>query len=87
MQLSETIVIPIIIAVVELAKGLGLPKKFSAIVSVVVGILIGIFYLTPMDIKQGVLEGVIYGLTAAGLYSGAKNTYEQLRVNKDGGTQ
>jgi L-cystine uptake protein TcyP (sodium:dicarboxylate symporter family) len=82
MQLNESILVPIIMAIVELAKGLGIPKKFSALLSVVIGIALGVFYLHPMDIKLGILEGVVYGLTASGLYSGAKNTFQQLRDNK-----
>lgn len=83
MQFNDSIVVPIIMAIVELAKGLGLPKKFSALVSVVIGIAAGVFYLSPQDIKMGIFQGIIYGLTAAGLYSGAKNTYEQLTSPKD----
>jgi L-cystine uptake protein TcyP (sodium:dicarboxylate symporter family) len=83
MQFNDSIVIPIIIAMVELVKGLGLPKKFSALLSVVLGIAAGIFYLSPQDIKMGIFEGIIYGLTAAGLYSGAKNTYQQMMSSKD----
>jgi L-cystine uptake protein TcyP (sodium:dicarboxylate symporter family) len=69
-------------SIVELFKGLGIPRKFSALLSVVIGIVIGIFYLHPMDIKLGIFEGIIYGLTASGLYSGTKNTFQQFRYNK-----
>lgn len=79
MQLNESIVIPIIVSIVELGKGLGLPKKFSALLAVLSGVAIGIFYLHPQDIRLGVFEGIVYGLSASGLYSGAKNTMEQIR--------
>lgn len=84
MQLNDSIVIPIIISIVELAKGLGVPKKFSALIALVTGLLIGIFYLHPTEIKLGILEGVILGLSASGLYSGAKNTMEQIRSSRIG---
>lgn len=84
MQLNESIIVPIIIAIVELFKGLGVPSKFSALIAVLVGIVIGLIYLHPMDIKYGVFDGVIYGLTAAGLYSGTKNAMEQMRNGKKG---
>lgn len=83
MQFSESIVVPIIMSIVELAKGLGVPKKYSAILSVIIGIAIGIFYLHPMNIKYGIFDGVVYGLTASGLYSGAKNTIQQFRDNRN----
>ncbi|MGB7604359.1 MAG: hypothetical protein WBL93_02665 [Lutisporaceae bacterium] len=79
MQFNESIIIPIIIAIVELIKGIGLPQKFSALAAVVIGVVIGVIYLHPIDIKYGIFEGVVFGLTAAGLYSGTKNTYQQIR--------
>jgi L-cystine uptake protein TcyP (sodium:dicarboxylate symporter family) len=82
MQLNDSIVVPIIISIVELAKGLGVPKKFSALIAVVTGVIIGIFYLHPLDIKLGILEGTILGLSASGLYSGTKNTMEQIRNSR-----
>lgn len=84
MQLNESIIIPIIIAVVELFKGLGVPTKFSALISVLVGVVVGLIYLHPGDVKYGIFDGVIYGLTAAGLYSGTKNTFEQIRNSRNG---
>ena len=82
MQISESILIPIIMSVVELVKGLGFPRKFSALLSVIIGIAIGVFYLHPMNIKLGIFECAVYGLTASGLYSGTKNTFQQMRYNK-----
>lgn len=79
MEFGESVVVPVIISLIELLKGLGLPAKFSALASVIIGALIGIFYLEPKDIKIGLFKGVIYGLTASGLYSGTKNTVQQLR--------
>lgn len=79
MSFNETIVVPVIMAIVQLAKGLGLPRKFSAITAVLAGAIIGIFYIEPRDIKIGIFKGVVYGLTASGLYSGTKNTVQQMR--------
>ena len=83
MHMSETVVVPIIISIVELTKGLGLPKKFSAVIAVIIGALIGVFFVEPQSIKIGIFKGIVYGLTASGLYSGTKNTYEQIKSQKD----
>lgn len=83
MNLNETVVVPIIISIVELAKGLGLPKKFSALLALLAGALLGIFFVDPLCFRTGLIKGIVYGLTASGLYSGAKNTIEQVRNNKD----
>jgi cell shape-determining protein MreD len=79
MEFSESIVVPVLLSVVELLKGLGLPSKFAALTAVILGALIGVFYLEPRDIKAGLFKGVVYGLSASGLYSGTKNTVQQLR--------
>ena len=78
MNISETLVVPIIVSLTQLAKGLGLPKKFCALAAVVIGVIIGVFFLKPLCIKAGVFKGIVYGLSASGLYSGTKNTIEQV---------
>ncbi|KUO73607.1 MAG: hypothetical protein APF77_15420 [Clostridia bacterium BRH_c25] len=83
MNLNETVLIPIIMSIVEMVKGLGLPRKFSALVAVVVGVLLGIFFVEPHCLRVGILKGIVYGLTASGLYSGTKNTFEQMKSNRD----
>ena len=78
MNISETLVVPIIVSLTQLAKELGLPKKFYALAAVVIGVIIGVFFLEPQCIKTGVFKGIVYGLSASGLYSGTKNTIEQV---------
>ena len=80
MSIYDVAVIPLIVGIVELFKQIGLPSKFSAIVAVVLGIVIGIIYLSPDDIKKGILLGISLGLAASGLYSGTKSTVEGVKV-------
>lgn len=82
MNINESVVIPVIMSLVELAKGLGMPKKFSSLLAVVIGTIIGVIFVEPQCMKIGIFKGIIYGLTASGLYSGAKNTYEQVKTRK-----
>jgi len=79
---SEAIIILVIIAIIEVLKGLGLPKRFAPLISLILGILAGIFYLDHPELKVRIFQGVVYGLSAAGLYSGAKNTLEEIRFRK-----
>ncbi len=79
MTIYDVAIIPFIVGVVELLKEIGLPSKFAAIISAVIGIIIGIVYLSPDDIKRGVLVGLALGLAASGLYSGTKSTVDGLR--------
>ena len=50
MNISETLVVPIIVSLTQLAKELGLPKKFCALAAVVIGVIIGVFFLEPQCI-------------------------------------
>lgn len=72
-EVTDAVLIPIIVALIELAKGLGLPAKFSPVLGVVLGIAGGIFYIAPGEIAYGLIVGLMMGLSASGLYSGTKN--------------
>ncbi|MDD2480519.1 MAG: hypothetical protein WCY24_08640 [Lutispora sp.] len=79
---NEAIIIPVIMAVIEILKGLGLPKRFGALAALLLGMVIGVFYLDYPQMKIRIFRGVIYGLSAAGLYSGTKNTIEEVRTRR-----
>ncbi|MGB4385884.1 MAG: hypothetical protein WBI88_03945 [Caldicoprobacterales bacterium] len=76
MAVYDVLIVPFIVGIVELVKKLGLPSKFCPVVSVVLGVIIGLVYISPNDIAQGILVGASLGLSAVGLYSGTKNTKE-----------
>lgn len=79
MEAYDVALIPIITGLVGVFTQLGLRKKFAPIVSLILGLLIGIFYVHPGDIKGGILVGLMLGLSAVGLYSGTKNTKELVK--------
>lgn len=72
-------IVPLIIGLVEAAKRVGLPSKWSPVLAVVLGLLAGIMLLFPEDLRQGVVVGLALGLSATGLYSGAKNIHEEVK--------
>lgn len=76
MEYTDVLLIAVIVGLVELLKKLNLPHKLLPVASLVFGLIGGVFYLFPHDIKAGLLMGVIMGLSASGLYSGVKNTVE-----------
>lgn len=80
-------VVPIIVAIVQALKMTGkLPNKFAPLVSIAVGILVGfIFRHDTQNLSQTILAGVIYGLSASGLYSGIKTTAHATPSDTDGG--
>lgn len=73
-QVTDVVLIAVIIGLVEVASRVGLPKKAAPAVSIALGIAGGIVYISPGDPKTGIIAGIIIGLSSIGLYSGAKNT-------------
>ena len=79
--MNEAVLIPATLALVEAIKKAGLPKKYAPLASIAFGVLItGIFY----NFKSGfLLEGLIVGLSASGLFSQAKTALENFKNNKE----
>lgn len=73
-------VVPIVIAVTQALKMTGWVKdKYAPLVSIAIGMLIGfIADHNSADLTNTLLNGVIYGLSASGLYSGVKETTEAM---------
>lgn len=82
MNVTDIVLIPVIIGLIEVMKAYGLPKKLMPIFALIFGIGGGVFYLFPQDWKSGILGGIIMGLSASGLYSGSKTI-----VRKDDGEE
>lgn len=74
-------VIPVIVAVIELAKLLGYPKEHAPILAVVLGLVasFGLQYYGDTVIYEAAVQGLIAGLSAVGLYSGVKNEVEAIK--------
>ncbi|SDV99726.1 hypothetical protein SAMN05444487_1016 [Marininema mesophilum] len=70
--------VPLIMGMVELAKMWGLPVKWSALLSVGIGLVAGVFIVSPEEWVQGVVVGLAMGLSATGLYSGTKNIHQDI---------
>ena len=66
--METSILSPIIIGLVWVFNGLGLPKRFSPLLAIGIGLLMAWSY------NQDLWQGVAAGLVAVGLYSGTKAT-------------
>jgi len=71
-EVYNVAIIPLILGLVELFKRAGISTRWSPFIAVVLGVLAGIFYIST-DIKEGIIIGLMLGLSASGLYSGAKS--------------
>lgn len=83
MEVYDVALVPLILAVVQMCKGLGLPKKLSPVVASLLGVVAGVVYVAPGNVTEGVLVGLSLGLAAAGLYSGTKNVKEEVTKEDD----
>lgn len=72
----KLIIIPVIVGILEVFKKLGLPTKYVPLVSLMFGILASIS-LNGLAVEY-FIQGLIFGLSACGLYSGAKATIEEV---------
>lgn len=67
-------IVPIIIALVGLCRLIGLPSKVAPVASILFGVVLT--YLVPEIVvwQEIVIQGLLAGLLASGLYSGGKAT-------------
>lgn len=79
MEIYDVAIVPLIMGVTELFKIVGLPNKFAALLSAVLGVVIGLVYVAPENPPKAILVGLSMGLAASGLYSGTKNTVEGVK--------
>lgn len=77
MEYTDVLLIAVIVGMVELLKQLNFPHKLLPVASLLLGVVGGVAYLHPGDIKAGILMGIIMGLSASGLYSGGKTMVEK----------
>lgn len=80
MEIYDISIVPVIIGLVQLFKMAGLKTKYAPFAAILLGLLFGVFYFNN-SIKDGILLGLVFGLSASGLYSGGKHI-----VDKNGET-
>lgn len=75
-QVYDIAIIPLIVAVVGIISMMGVPAKYLPIVALVLGVLVGVFYIAPGDLPKGIISGIVAGVAAIGTHSGVKNTVQ-----------
>lgn len=65
--------IPVIVGLVQVIKGIGLPSKYAPIASIALGV--GVLAIVGLTWQAYLIQGIIVGLSAAGLYSGGKAVF------------
>lgn len=78
-SIYDIALIPLVVAIVGLFTKAGVPSKYLPFIAVVLGLLLGLFYVNPEDPKEAILSGIVIGLSAIGGYSGVKNTIQGVK--------
>ena len=68
---QESIYIPVILAITELVKRMGVPSKLAPIVAIILGIASAFLGANSYSIELA-LQGMALGLGASGLWSGSR---------------
>ncbi|MBX5490800.1 MAG: hypothetical protein IRZ14_06555 [Chloroflexi bacterium] len=79
-EIAGVAVVPLIVGLVEAAKGVGLAPRWAPLLAVGLGVAISVSYrvaaaggaLAAEALVAAALSGLALGLAAAGLYSGAR---------------
>jgi hypothetical protein len=80
-----SLALPLTIGVVQLLKEAGLPGRWAGLAALATGLLAGLgcalagvgeVAITTESIRLAILTGAIAGLSAAGVWSGAKALYD-----------
>lgn len=64
---------PIVIGLVQIIKQTGLPQKAAPFAAIGIGILVAAGFSSGFSV-EAILEGIVAGLSAAGLYDTGKAT-------------
>lgn len=68
------VAVPIVLGLVQVAKTSGLPTKWAPLLSVIFGV-VAAYGIAGFDFTGAVaIQGLIVGLSSAGLWSGVKTT-------------
>jgi hypothetical protein len=80
--------VPLVVAITEVFKMSGFNTKFAPMISLVMGLAMSFLVNMDSGISQIIISGIVYGLSASGLYSSVKTTSNirgvvPLRTNKE----
>lgn len=78
----EVILVPVLIGLLEVIKKTGFNSKFIPALAIVLGVVLGVIY-SGCELKEGILMGIVVGLSSVGLYSGVDNTLKGVKSFKD----
>jgi uncharacterized membrane protein len=76
----QTVLIPVVIGLVAVAKVSGVSDRWAALSAVVLGLILAFILGIGGSWGSIILSGIVVGLSACGLYSGVKATFSKPTV-------
>lgn len=71
-MIEITVIIAVIIGLGQILKQVGVPNKFLPVISLVLGIIGGVFFGGAETMEGNIMTGLMIGLSASGLYDQTK---------------
>ena len=72
-MLQVATLIPIIVGISQVIKNIGFPSKFIPLLNVLIGVGISFLVFEGIGWHEQVLQGLVVGLSASGIYDQSKN--------------
>lgn len=69
--MEMAVFIAVVVGLSQITKNVGLASKYVPLLNLAFGVILGVSFLSG-DIKANVLQGLIIGLSASGLYDQSK---------------
>lgn len=83
--LSSAVAVPVVVALVQVVKLTHLIKdKYAPFISLLMGILLAFLLAQTLvgNIAETILTGIMFGLSASGLYSGVRSSAEAIKLDR-----
>ena len=77
LELYGVMAIPLVTGTVQMLTSAGFPKKLAPLISLALGVAVGMLGFSDGNISQGVVVGCAIGLSASGFYSAVKMPFKK----------
>lgn len=65
--------VPMVVGISQVLKNAGVPAKLIPLVNLVLGVGISLIFFADLGIKDSILQGLVAGLSAGGMYDQSRN--------------
>ena len=77
LSLYGVMAIPLVTGIVEMLTSMGFSKRFAPLISLIVGVAVGVIGFSDGSTLKGIVVGCAIGLSASGFYSAVKMPFKE----------